>query len=190
MVLPAIPFGVNTGQLDIPFTINFNPSTQFEILKDIVQSLKCYNINKLVILNSHGGNDFKQMIREFQGCDPDFFITQVNWFKIEPETVFFEDKGDHASELETCIMQVMEPDLVLPLSEAGDGSHKKYKFTAIKEGWAWAPREWTKVTNDTGIGNPAKSTPEKGKAYIDETVAKIGNYLIELGNCKFGDWYI
>jgi creatinine amidohydrolase len=29
LVLPAIPFGVNTGQLDIRGTINLNPHTQF-----------------------------------------------------------------------------------------------------------------------------------------------------------------
>jgi creatinine amidohydrolase len=28
VVLPAIPFGVNTGQLDIRLCINMNPSTQ------------------------------------------------------------------------------------------------------------------------------------------------------------------
>ena len=31
MVLPSIPFGVNTGQSDIYLDINLNPSTQFSI---------------------------------------------------------------------------------------------------------------------------------------------------------------
>ena len=35
-------------------------------------------------------------------------------------------------------------------------SPKKLKFKARQEGWFWAPREWTKVTPDTGIGNPAQ----------------------------------
>ena len=39
IVLPTIPFGVNTGQMDIPFCINMNPSTQYAVLKDIVQVL-------------------------------------------------------------------------------------------------------------------------------------------------------
>ena len=34
IVLPTIPFGVNTGQPDIYLDINLNPSTQFAILKD------------------------------------------------------------------------------------------------------------------------------------------------------------
>src|SRR5512141_1401995 len=57
-VLPAIPFGVNTGQLDIPLTINMNPSTQMAVLSDVVEALDSQGIPKLVIINGHGGNDF------------------------------------------------------------------------------------------------------------------------------------
>ena len=66
VVLPGIPFGVNTGQLDIRLCINMNPSTQAAVLTDVVRSLEGQGIPKLVILNGHGGNDFRQMIRELQ----------------------------------------------------------------------------------------------------------------------------
>ena len=64
IVLPTIPFGVNTGQLDITLDINLNPSTQLAILNDVTDVLNRHKIHKLLILNGHGGNDFKQMIRE------------------------------------------------------------------------------------------------------------------------------
>src|SRR3989454_10033345 len=35
VVLPALPFGVNTGQLDSPLGVNMNPSTQALVLRDI-----------------------------------------------------------------------------------------------------------------------------------------------------------
>ena len=65
-VLPCVPFGVNTGQLDIPFCININPSTQTSILNDIIHSLEIQGIKKIVILNGHGGNNFRQQLRELQ----------------------------------------------------------------------------------------------------------------------------
>ena len=71
IVLPSIPFGVNPMQLDIPLTINMNPSTQLAIVRDILTSLEGYGIPKLVILNSHGGNDFKSLIRERCGLEFD-----------------------------------------------------------------------------------------------------------------------
>ena len=50
IVLPTIPFGVNTGQLDIPFCMNMNPSTQLAILKDICDVLSRHKVSKLVLL--------------------------------------------------------------------------------------------------------------------------------------------
>jgi len=35
VVLPGVPFGVNTGQLDIPLCINMNPTTQALLLRDV-----------------------------------------------------------------------------------------------------------------------------------------------------------
>ncbi|HEX3006274.1 MAG TPA: creatininase family protein, partial [Bacteroidales bacterium] len=93
-VLPTIPFGVNTGQLDIPLTINMNPSTQAKVLEDIIESLRPHNIKKIVIINGHGGNDFKQIIREFQGKYPDVFICQVNYYQAVKSENIFEDQGE------------------------------------------------------------------------------------------------
>jgi creatinine amidohydrolase len=62
MVLP-VPFGVNTGQIDIPFCLNMNPA-QAALLRDLAESLAQAGVRKLVILNGHGGNAFRQMIRE------------------------------------------------------------------------------------------------------------------------------
>ena len=66
LVLPCVPFGVNTGQLDVPFCMNMNPSTQAAVLADVAAVLDAHAVSKLVILNGHGGNDFRQMIRELQ----------------------------------------------------------------------------------------------------------------------------
>lgn len=181
-VLPVIPFGVNTGQLDIPLTINMNPSTQAIVLKDILDSLRASDVKKVVVFNSHGGNDFKQIIREFQGTHPDMFICQVNYYQSIKQDKYFEDTGEHAGEMETSLMMFLFPELVLPLSSAGEGKAKEMVFKARGEGWMWAPRKWTDVTDDTGIGNPAKATVEKGKAYYEEATDKIAEFLKHLSD--------
>ena len=191
IVLPNIPFGANCQQLDIKLTINLNPSTQFQILRDIVSSLNGQGIKKLIVLNGHGGNDFKQMIRELSADFPEMFIGQINWFLVDPHwDKYFEDLGDHAGEMETSIMMKIVPDWVLPLSDAGDGKAKKLKFKGRQEGWLWAPREWTKVTPDTGIGNPALSSVEKGEAYLNKVIAKISDFFVELSETDIKDKYI
>ena len=64
IVLPTIPLGVNTGQSDIYMTLNMNPSTQQSILEDVAESLFGHGVEKLLIVNGHGGNGFRQIIRE------------------------------------------------------------------------------------------------------------------------------
>jgi len=179
VVLPIVPFGVQTGQLDIPLCINMNPSTQALVLRDVASSLAGQGINKLVVLNGHGGNDFRQIIRELQP-EVSLFLCVVNWYRILDLKPYFSDLGDHAGEMETSVMQHIAPERVLPLSEAGSGKARGFKIAAFREGWAWAPRQWTQVTDDTGVGNPAASTAEKGKRYVEAVAGKLGDFLIEL----------
>lgn len=188
VVLPTIPFGVNTGQLDIKLCINMNPSTQAAVLGDVARSLEAQGIPKLVILNGHGGNDFRQMIRELQPtCG--VFVCTVNWWNCVDPKLYFDEPGDHAGELETSLMMHLAPNLVLPLDEAGDGKAKKFRVAGLREGWAWAPREWTKVTEDTGVGNPAAATAEKGKRFLDAVTERIGGFLVELATADVGKMY-
>lgn len=180
IVLPCIPFGIQSGQMDISLCMNLNPSTQLAILKDLVDVLNRHGIHKLVILNGHGGNNFKTMIRELSVFFPEVFVCSVNWYQIGEHSQFFEHDGDHANEMETSLMLHIRPDLVLPLSEAGDGAAKQYKIKAFREGWATAQRQWTKVTKDTGVGNPEKATAEKGAKYLELVVNELSQFLIEL----------
>lgn len=189
IVLPAIPFGVNTGQREVMLDLNMNPSTQLVVLRDLVEVLNRQGIHKLILLNSHGGNDFKPMIRELGFQFPKMFISSCDWFKSLDQKLFFENKDDHAGEMETSLMLYLRPDLVLPLSEAGDGKSKKFRFEAIKEGWAWAERQWTKVTKDTGVGDPRKATAEKGEKYFKAVTVKVASFFIEMASSGPNDFY-
>ena len=188
IALPTIPFGVNTGQLDIPLCINMNPSTQALVLRDIVSSLDVQGIPKLLILNGHGGNDFKQMIREIQPSTR-VFLCAVNWWQIVDGRGFFDDLGDHAGELETSVMLHCCPQLVRPLEQAGSGKARRSKISGMRDGWAWAPRKWTQVTDDTGIGNPAAASADKGARYASAVTSKLAELLKELALADPNDLY-
>ncbi|MES2305245.1 MAG: creatininase family protein [Gemmatimonadota bacterium] len=179
VVLPAIPFGVNTGQRDIPFCINLNPSTQAAILADIVETLARHGVRKFVVLNGHGGNDFRQILRELQPRTT-ILLCQAHWYTIVNPAPFFTEPGDHAGELETSVMLHLEPALVRPLSEAGPGAARSFAIGGLREGWVWAQREWSKVTDDTGVGNPAHATAERGARYFAEVTRRFGDFLHQL----------
>jgi creatinine amidohydrolase len=188
-VLPAIPFGVNTGQFDVKLDINMNPSTQLAVLRDIVTVLNRQGIYKLIILNSHGGNDFKTMIRELGLEFPKMFLCQCNWYQSVDQKQFFENRDDHAGEMETSVIMHLNPGLVRPLSEAGDGAAKKFRITAIREGWAWAERKWLQVTKDTGVGDPRKASAEKGEKYFKAVTEKVAQFFTEVAKTNNNDLY-
>ena len=189
IVLPTIPFGVNTGQADILLDINMNPSTQMAILRDIITVLDRQGIHKLLILNSHGGNDFKTILRELGLVFPNMLLCTTNWFQALPKKDYFEEGGDHADEMETSLMLYLEPDLVLPLSAAGDGHEKKNRIKGVREGWAWMERKWSAVTDDTGIGNPRKASAEKGERYFKDLVEKLSGLMMDLCTADPADLY-
>ena len=190
IILPTIPFGVNTGQLDIKLNINLNPGTQFAILNDVTDVLNRHEIYKFLILNGHGGNDFKQIIRELGAKFPKMFICCCNWYQSFENSDFFEKGGGHADEMETSVMQFLAPELVLPLNEAGNGIGKKFRIRALNEKWAWAERKWSKVTADTGIGDPHKASPAKGEKCFIEIINKVSDLMIELSGADINDMYV
>jgi creatinine amidohydrolase len=189
IVLPTIPFGVNTGQADILLDMNLNPSTQLAILRDIIEVLNRQGIYKLLILNSHGGNDFKPMLRELGLTFPNMYLCTTNWFQAMHKPDYFEHMGDHADEMETSLIMHLAPELVLSLEEAGDGNEKKNKIKAFREGWAWAERKWSEVTEDTGIGNPKAATAEKGKYFFEDVTKKMAGLMIDLAVADVKDLY-
>ena len=182
MVLPPVAMGSqNPGQRDLPFCIHYRYETQFSILRDIVASLSHQGIRRLLIVNGHGGNSFKQMIRDLDteapsGAVGGALIVSAEWFKMALAKEFFEQPGDHADEIETSVMMHYHPELVR-LEEAGEGRAKSFAIDALREGKVWMPRHWTLVTDDTGIGNPALSTAEKGRRFADACADGFAQFL-------------
>jgi len=189
IVLPTIPFGVNTGQSDIFLDINLNPSTQFAILNDIIEVLNRQGINKLLIFNSHGGNDFKSILRELGLKFPKMFLCTSNWFQSLDRKFYFENSGDHAEEMETSLMLHLKPDLVLPKEKWGEGKEKKNKIAAFSEGWVWTERKWSKISEDTGVGSPMLASKEKGEIFFKAVTEKMADLIYQISKADIENLY-
>lgn len=184
MVLPPVFMGSqNPGQRELLFCIHSRYETQKAILTDIVASLHHQGIRKLVIINGHGGNNFKNMIRDLAVDYPGFLIATTEWFTIIPPQGFFEEKDDHAGELETSVMLHYHPEWVA-MELAGEGVSKSFALASLNEKIAWVPRNWQRVTSDTGIGDPRKATSEKGKHYAAAVSSKLCQLFTELAHAQ------
>lgn len=183
MVLPVIPLGSqNPGQRELPFCIHARYETQKLVLTDIVESLEFQNISILVIMSGHGGNSFKPMIRDLSVDFPEMLIVSCEWFAVESRKGYFEEEiDDHAGELETSVMLHYRGDLV-DMNIAGDGRSKPFNLESLNNKTGWIPRDWSKTSEDTGVGNPLKATAAKGARYAEAVTDKIAMLFNELVN--------
>jgi creatinine amidohydrolase len=194
VMLPAIPYGTDTNQLGFPLAINLNPSTLLTVIRDIVDSLAAHGIHKLVLLNSHGGNDFKPVLRELYGkTQAHLFL--CDWFRgisADVQKQVFSEPGDHAGEMETSFGLAYFPQLVARDEKTGKlkadaGAMRPTRFDAVNRGWVSITRPWHLLTTNTGAGNPHAATAEKGRRLVEVLVERLSQFFVELSAAEIDE---
>lgn len=185
VLLPTIPYGTETNMHELPLALNVNPTTLGRMITDLVDSLAGCGIRKILLLNSHGGNDLKPLLRELAGRTP-AHVFLCNWYKAFPDKYdeIFDRADDHAGEMETSFMLAFRPDLVARNPDgtlaADDGVPAPTKFNAINQGWVSITRPWHLLTTNTGCGNPHAATADKGRKLVDVLVERLAKFLVDL----------
>jgi creatinine amidohydrolase len=182
LLLPTIPFGVNTNHLKVPgaLALSVTPTTLWRLVADLVDSLERQGVRKLVLLNGHGGNELKPLTRELHHKST-VFLCVCDWYRMAADLCaqMFEHPGEHADEVETSLGLAFFADLVKPeLADAGQA--RPTRFAAINRGWVSITRPWHLATTNTGLGNPAGASADKGRRLMDALVDRLAAFLVEL----------
>ncbi|MDW8262414.1 MAG: creatininase family protein, partial [Phycisphaerales bacterium] len=137
IVLPAVPFGNDEQQLNQVATISITTSTALALLRDIVRSLTRQSIDRLILLNGHGGNEFKPMVRDLQS-EFAMLIVVLNFWQLcsYPCDPRAQSRGDHADEMETSLLLHLAPHLVR-MAEAGSGDRVPFAIEALNRPGVW-----------------------------------------------------
>lgn len=185
VLLPTIPYGTETNMRRFPLALNVDPSTLQRFVTDIIRSCVNSGVRKVVLLNSHGGNELKPLLRELAGAvDAQLFL--CNWYTVLGADYgrIFANRDDHAGEMETSFMLRFHPGLVARNADgslaADDGAVKATRFDAVNQGWVGMTRPWHLLTTNTGSGNPHHATAEKGEALMQALVERLVPFLCEL----------
>ena len=157
-------------------TLTLSPETALRTFIEIGESVRRAGINKLVIVNSHGGNisliDLAaRQLRVRHGM----LAVHISWGRFGyPEGLFSEAErthGIHGGDIETSIMLAAYPELVrrdkitnfVPATYAmeQDYQHLRADFPV---GFGWM----TQDLNASGaVGDASLATAEKGEALLD-----------------------
>jgi len=146
-------------------------------------------VHKLVLLNGHGGNELKPLMRELHHRTR-VFMCLCDWFRMVSDlsSKIFEQPGEHAGEGETSLGLAFFPELVYP-ELADDGAARPSRFEAINRGWINLTRPWHLVTTNTGLGNPRAASAEKGQRLMQVIVERLSEFLVELSAARMDETF-
>ncbi|MFC1759350.1 creatininase family protein [Planctomycetota bacterium] len=194
VLLPTIPYGTETNLRQFPLAMNVNPSTLYAFVTDLVDSLVQSGIRKVILLNSHGGNGMKPLLRELYGkSEAHLFL--CNWYDSLREKYFdiFEHMEDHAGEMETSFMLAYYPELVAKNEDgsmnADNAVRSDFQFEALSEGWVSITRPWHLLTSNSGAAYPHAASAEKGERMMELVVDRLSKFIVELSDAPIDDLF-
>lgn len=76
-------------------------------------------------------------------------------------------------------MLYLRPELV-NLDDAGKGEYRSFAVSSLREKTGWTPRNWERVSDDTGVGDPRLSSKEKGEKFIRDVSGKIAELFVQI----------
>ena len=194
VVLPAIPYGTETNMQRFPLAMNLMPSTLFRVIEDLVESVAASGIRKLLLLNSHGGNELKPLLRELYG-KTEVQIFLCNWFQMVRDLSqrIFDHPDDHAGEMETSMILAYRPELVARSSEHGlnadEGTARPMRFEALEKGWVAITRPWHLLTTNSGCGDPHAASVEKGHEIMAGIRERLVPFVVQLSHASIDETF-
>ncbi len=178
--LPVQAIGKSNEHISSPGTLTSTWETTTKFWLDIGDSVYRAGIEKLIVINSHGGNvPMVDVVARELRVRHDMLVVATAWSRFgHPEGMPAGEEplyGIHGGEIETSVMLHLRPDLVR-MDKAVDFRSSQLDF--IKEfkylrahgqvQFGWKAQD----LNPAGtVGNAAIATAEKGKAVVDHQAA-------------------
>jgi creatinine amidohydrolase/Fe(II)-dependent formamide hydrolase-like protein len=166
-VLPLVPYGVSYHHEDFAGTISLTNDTLARMVYDIGMSAARNGIQKLLIINGHGGNDpTLNYAAQTINRDSHIFVAvdTGETSDIDIDGMAETHNDVHAGEIETSTTLAIRPHLVkmeLAKNNVPEFSSRYLNFSS-KRGVSW--HAYTNKITDNGVmGDPTKATVEKGE---------------------------
>ncbi|MET0235723.1 MAG: creatininase family protein [Kibdelosporangium sp.] len=171
--LPPITISCSHEHAAWPGTVSISAATLYAVVKDIAASLRQSGIERLVLVNAHGGNYvLSNVAQETPGLA--LFPTETDWLTARAsaglESPVLSDM--HAGEIEVSILLHAHPGLVHPDYVKHDhlADDRNHLLTLGMQAY----------TESGVIGLPSLATPEKGRDVLSSLVTSFAAMLSAL----------
>ncbi|GAA1535341.1 creatininase family protein [Actinomadura kijaniata] len=176
-VLPLPPLTISCSHEHAawPGTVSVSARTLHAVVRDVAGSLRRSGVERLVLVNGHGGNYvLGNVVQESHGAMA-LFPGLGDW-EAARRAAGIETPADgdmHAGELETSVLLHVQPELVRPGYESADhlADERPHLLTL-----GLAP-----YTDSGVVGRPSLGSAAKGRDLLASLVTSFGEYLAVLG---------
>jgi creatinine amidohydrolase len=164
MLLPPVTISCSHEHADWPGTVSISARTLHALITDVAASLTARGIDRLLLVNGHGGNYVLANIVQkasVHGPHMALFPTSSDWKEARAAGGLSTDNHAdmHAGELEISILLHAIPDVIQPGYESTD-----HEANDRRQLLTLGMRAYT----STGvIGQPSSASSEKGKAVLN-----------------------
>jgi len=196
LFLPTQAVGLSPEHMQFPGTLTLKAETVIQLWTQLGESIARAGINKLVLLNSHGGQvGVMDIVARDLRARLGLLVYSVNWFNLplldaqgkDINAQFSADEhrfGIHAGEVETSMMLALNPGHVQMAQAQNFHSTSKdraEKFAILGNGKSaklgWQMQDY----NPAGaVGNAAAATAAKGQAVVDAAGRSLATLLAEI----------
>lgn len=182
LVLPTVHFGNSHEHLGFPGVVSLSCGTIVALVRDVLHSMQCTGVTRLVLLNSHGGNT--ALLNAYaQEWEHEFDIRVFNislW-----STSFFKGGQPlietpmahevHGGEIETSILMAAAPELV-QTGHIAPENDVILTLSELHQGWSSAS-----LSPQNGvIGAASRATAQTGERLLAYTADRIVAGLNEI----------
>jgi len=184
--LQVIPFGVSSHHKQFWGTIFISPKTFKNYVKETCLALNYYGIQKIVIVNGHGGNlhALTELARELR--EKGIFISVFQWWPAASKLLldlFKPEERGHAGAEETSMNLALHPQTV-NMKKAVNEETRKHKMQT--EG-VTLPLDTADYTSLGVFGISKTASAKKGKKVFEVVVDELVKHVKLLKNAKIED---
>lgn len=194
LVLPGQWLGLSTHHMSFPGTITASVDTYLALATDIIGSIAHAGFQKILVLNSHGGNAsaLDVVLTKCRLQYPDARIVLVTYWNAAAQqlrTLRESPEGGmgHAGELETSLLLAAKPKVVRIDRIRPDGKWPTSIFLAkdmLVGGSASVSRIFAEISDHGGVGDPRTASAEKGEQFFAAIVSRLAELVSDLESGK------
>jgi creatinine amidohydrolase len=174
-LLPPVTISCSQEHEGFAGAVSLSARTLNAVVDDVYRSLRRNGMERLVVVNGHGGNYVLQNVVQEANVDGPrvaLFPTSPDWDTARRAAGLEAPPGNdmHAGELETSLLLHASPELVGERYAERDWIAPTWRTHLLVTGMRG-------YTPSGVIGRPSLATPAKGKALLDSLVASFAEHL-------------